>query len=339
MGRLFQILRLLQSVAETIDWSRVGRDPLAGWTHGGSCSAAWPTDRDDRGTAIQYMNAPVQPELLCLDFQSDGGQIDTFPATSARVWRRWEYKPPFNGLIRRRCEAVYGAPGAITERPPETRTVALPRSHPVELGRFHSQYLPIQKTGPGPRPLPLDVKRRDDPLENDDAGNETPDAQDRRLEEFANRRWPEQNFARKTATSMLQVEKHWPTKVGERVKEKKFAGTSELAQQILRVAARAKESATELNDFLDVITDSLPKKLQDVPHTGKFATPQEKIAHIYKHVNEIDPMEFAKNFAMNYLEDLAVGAAIDYANRATKALSDSAKLKIRGTFLSPLPKW
>lgn len=102
---------------------------------------------------------------------------------------------------------------------------------------------------------------------------------------------------------------------GRGEKEKKFQGSREATQRIFRGLSRLKEGATELDDFIDVFYDSLPKKYQTLK--GR-KTPQMKAEHVYKNFDKIDWKEWVENFVENYLEDKVIGRALQISDQAAK---------------------
>nr|QJB20625.1 MAG: hypothetical protein [Microvirus sp.] len=110
-------------------------------------------------------------------------------------------------------------------------------------------------------------------------------------------------------------------------KEKKFQGSSGAARMIFGKLARAKEAATEIDDFIDNIFEALPKKRQKELKGRK--TPQAKLKKVYDHFDEVDWEEAAKNWAKNYIEDKMMGRALREADRISDALGHKSRLGAR----------
>lgn len=184
-----------------------------------------------------------------------------------------------------------------------------------ELSQRHYQYLPINKPAPVPIAIPSN-KRRDDPLGNDERSNKEPGAET------------------KTGASNQYIVPHKPTKVGTRTKERKFSAAPNVAILVLRYLSRLKENLTELNDFLDVVLEAMPKDLQKVPHPGKrFANPSDKLKHIYDNFDRIDWGKAIEEFVKNQIEDRLVGAAIGASDSAARKSGHSSNLANRGAWL------
>lgn len=96
-------------------------------------------------------------------------------------------------------------------------------------------------------------------------------------------------------------------------KEKKFEGSGEGIKKFFRHVSRGKEFLSEVDDFIDVLYDALPKKRQNLK--GR-KTPQDKLKKVYDHFDEIDWTEAAKNWVENYIEDKVIGTALDKSNKA-----------------------
>lgn len=143
-------------------------------------------------------------------------------------------------------------------------------------------------------------------------------------------RW---NPSTQTSTQLIQYyRKRTNTRTGE--KEKKFAGSSDTVRQLFGYLARNKERLSELDDFLDVLIDSLPKEVKaKLPKRNGRATPDTKLRHIWDNFDKIDWEKFAEAWVKNWIKDKLVGKAIDYSDRSAKARGETSTVGTRGSWL------
>lgn len=115
--------------------------------------------------------------------------------------------------------------------------------------------------------------------------------------------------------TQVKTEYRYRVRTREREKEQKFQGAPQVIKSIFKEVAKRKEQITEADDFLDTLFEALPKEVQE-RYKGR-KTPQGKAKAIYDDFDKIDWAKWGENFVKNYLEDKAVGAAIDAADKAS----------------------
>lgn len=122
------------------------------------------------------------------------------------------------------------------------------------------------------------------------------------------------------------------TRSGE--KERKFQGSKEGVREIFRRVSQFKEGMSEYDDFLDNILDAMPKAIRDkLPKRNGRETPDLKARFIYDNWESVDAYKLAENLVKNYLQDKAVGIAIDYSDRSARVRGELTNLSTRGSWL------
>lgn len=116
------------------------------------------------------------------------------------------------------------------------------------------------------------------------------------------RHWPDVTSANFTAPGMNPgpVTPHKPVPPGKGVKERKTR-LRKGAAAVLKAAYTASEAI----DAIDAVHDALPSKYQ----APKGATPQEKLAAIYRHSDKLDMNEVVLNLIKNHIIDYVIGSA------------------------------
>lgn len=317
-------------------------DTLAGWTLCGTCPGPVPGGKD--GELVWYTQSFVPnlpPPTQCNQANNcvtSAVPTGTWPA-NPRVRIRYDlYTLMGSGTRRAMIRQVWYRQANTGWIPgmPETTLKGIPYDIGY-LHRFtelHSFYKPILKFAEEVKELPwLDIAhRKPDPLGNTERGYSAPPSDADESESVSR---PQSFYVPRPLTRHLELRPH-VRNVHFNNREKKFAGSSEAVQKFFRVVSRAKESVTEFKDFLEAFIEALPEELQKVPKKGKFATPQEMLAHIYKHWDKIDNAKLLYNLAYNYVEDKVIGAGIKAGDKFAKKVGLKATTQIRSV---TLPKW
>ena len=170
---------------------------------------------------------------------------------------------------------------------------------------------PGQRPGVGPRPVPYPLipSKRPDPWQPPPPNDVKPPPPKRPPERDIKFEWTPDRPPQWVSSPPERK----PPRPGE--KEKKFQGSPEAVQKVFRGLSKLKEGASELDDFIDVFYNSLPKKYQSL--TGR-KTPQKKAEHVYKNFDKIDWNKWVEEFVENYLEDKVIGKALQLSDRAAK---------------------
>lgn len=125
-----------------------------------------------------------------------------------------------------------------------------------------------------------------------------------------------------------------PPARGER--EKKFAGSYKAQRTIFGIVARAKEDISEIQDFIEAIFESLPKRVQKTTRkTNGRKTIQGMLETIYQNWDKIDWTQAAKNVVWEYFEDKAFRQLIKASDAASNRTGQAATTKVRGIWLHP----
>lgn len=324
----YRLWKLQQDMTQrTVDQS--------GWQLCGVCSSPpWVILLDKVWT---YSSGP--PTLQCnwangcLD-----GQADVSPAVPPTARGRYlmqRYRPTPTALPRRGWLEAYTRPTAVVPQDPFLVWDRLDWGPAPAFARdIHPTYLPIMKPAPDPNPLPHDMipERGPDPLDNSDRGNEEPSPDP----DFV----PNAKAGTQTSPFLIRPHTTRPTRFGER--ERKFQGTSQSVQMFFSAISNVKESLTEYKDFLEDVVKSMPKEYQKVAKKNQYESIYDLSLHIYKHYDKIDGYQLWENVVKNWLEDKAVGAAIQASDKAARKLGLSSNLSNRGAWLQrprTPPRW
>lgn len=332
--RVYDAYELVRNLERFTDDNKGYRklDTASGWFFRGRCNA--PNGFAGR-VLEEHSDSPaavlLAPSCIVTGVIENGTSIvapgsPVLPSRRHISYIRMSLSNPLNGQYREE----YSRPNAGPNRGALAWWQYDLNDHPWPLASVLPQFLPINKPAPAPVASP-DVKPRDD-LKHREASYTAPGSD------------AEESFGPKTRTAFqhMTIGPHKRTRPGRRVKESKFQGAPAAALMAFRALSRLKESLTELNDFLDSLLESLPKDLQKVPHTGKFATPQEKLAHLHKHWDKVDAGKAIAELIQNEIEDRAIGRAIAASDKAARKLNLSSNLATRGAWLSHgnnLPHW
>lgn len=243
---------------------------------------------NNQGMTVYPVGTVINPTIKNVSEVIQTGQTGSTPLYQIiRIWGRpGKYVPP----------PLWNDPYAFPQIEPHRKPIGRPEPLPISLPRW---ILPYQ------RPDPWNPRQYPDTPQNGPV-------------KFPDTRTPVISYGggtnQRPRVSQQTVARK-PPKAGE--KEKKFQGASEATIRFFRRASKAKEFATELDDFIDSIFEALPKKVQKDLKGRK--TPQEKIKLIYDNWDKIDWEKAVKNIAYNHFEDKVVGRALAYSDKAAKA--------------------
>lgn len=280
----------------------------AGWSACGQCATPPGPPTHQRSNAAPPGASTCNFASICLPGQALTSSVPYGSPVQAGhralvVYSQTQITPARGTVV-----TVYGRSGTEATYPPRYRPTIQPDPYPVG----DPEALPIKRPVETPRPMPIWP------------GIRPPAPRDRPEPPLAMARSPVRNGSpamgvrqgRRPAVGVSTgTAPREPS--GPRERERKF-----LASPLLMAVLRAYEGLTELDDFVDAIWESLPKKLRT---KGQRVGMAQKLLDIYNNADSISITDAVANLMANAIEDAIVGRLQGAAGKALRDMQLSPR--------------